>query len=172
MTITISLFLFAIGGLLFLFPEEINRKLYTFMLSAKAAFFVFGLATVWFLYSVYSLGAADFGEHKSLLFLLFSLVAVGSFFFVKEFLAIRGIAILGLLLSGELLALIELRGGIEKLLLATLIYCAIVCSLYFGVTPYRLRDFADWLFLRKLRYGMLSVFFTGYAIALIGSLVF
>ena len=67
--------------------------------SQLAAILLFGAATAWFLYHVWHLGPADFGNYRALLFALFGLSALGAFYFVPDFLAVRGFAALLLLLS-------------------------------------------------------------------------
>ena len=71
--------------------------------SQSAAYILLGSAAVWFLYKLTQLGPADFGQYKNLLFILFFVVAVGSFIFVPDFLAVRGLAALILLTAGVLL---------------------------------------------------------------------
>ena len=80
------------------------KSVQAFPRSQTAAYILLGSAAVWFLYKVTQLGPADFGQYKNLLFILFLVVALGSFIFVPDFLAVRGLAALMLLTAGALLA--------------------------------------------------------------------
>ena len=136
--------------------------------SQTAAFLLLGTASVWFLYKVMHLGPADFGQYKHLIFLLFLVTAIGSFFFVPDFLAVRGLAALALLVSGVLLDAAYMQTPQTRLFLVTFIYLVISLSLYLGASPYRLRDFFDWLYKEERRPRMVGGALAAYGTLLIG----
>lgn len=111
---------------------------------------------------------ADFGQYKHLLFLLFLVTAVGSFFYVPDFLAVRGLSALALLVSGTLLDAAYMQAPQARLFLVTFVYLVIVLSLYLGASPYRLRDFFDWLYKKELRPRVAGGLMAAYGILLIG----
>ena len=53
------------------------------------AYMLFGLGALWFLYRIWHLSEADFGAYRKQLFVFFALVAIGSFIYVPDFLAVR-----------------------------------------------------------------------------------
>src|SRR5437867_4433144 len=57
------------------------------------------LGTVWFLYILSQEPIADFAASKNVLFGLFAIVGLGSCYFVRDFLAVRGLAVVFLLLA-------------------------------------------------------------------------
>jgi len=71
--------------------------------SSTAAIVFFGGAALWFLYKVWHLPEADFGNHRTLLAIGFGAIAALSFKYVPDFLAVRGLAILVLLSASPLL---------------------------------------------------------------------
>jgi hypothetical protein len=81
---------------------------------------------------------------------LFFVVAVGSFIFVPDFLAVRGLAALILLTAGALLDVGYMHYG-SALFLKAYIYIFIVIALVLGANPYKLRDFFEWLYGKEFR---------------------
>ncbi|RPG83110.1 MAG: hypothetical protein CBC33_009385 [Coraliomargarita sp. TMED73] len=136
--------------------------------SKKAALLLMGSATAWFLYHVWHLGPADFGQYRHLLFALFLVAAVGSFYFVPDFLAVRGLAALILLTAGVLLDAAYMQEASSRLFLVGFVYAAIVLALVLGASPYKLRDFFSWLYHSQMRSRIMGVLFSLYGLFLVG----
>jgi hypothetical protein len=103
-------------------------------------------AAMWFLWIVLNLGQADFGDYKNILFIAFLGVAVGSWFFVPDFLCVRAACALYMLLSWHLLQ--AAYGHYEvpaRLWMVSGVYVGLVAGLYFAAIPYRMRDLFEWL---------------------------
>lgn len=136
--------------------------------STTAAYILLGGAAVWFLYKVTQLGPADFGQYKNLLFALFLVVAVGSFYYVPDFLAVRGLAALILLTAGVLLEAAYMEQPTARLFLVSFVYLAIVAALILGANPYKMRDFLTWLYQKELRPRVFGGIFAAYGLLLLG----
>lgn len=151
-TLLTGLVLLALGGWFLWNTPTVKAQSIAFLRSTPAAVVLFGGAAVWFLWHIMHLGKADFGDYKQLLFLLFAGTALGSFFFVKDFLAVRGLAVLMLLSARPLLNAAYMHyEDPQRLLLVVLVYLGIVLALYLGAAPYHLRDFFNWLFAKGNR---------------------
>ena len=135
--------------------------------SSAAAIICFGGGALWFLYYVSQLGEADFGNIRHWLLLLFGTVAFMGFFVARDFLAIRGIAVLVLLSAHQLLSAAYMQEPLSRLWLVSYVYLWIVAALYFGTVPYRVRDLIDWLFARSARQIALGGILTGYGLLLL-----
>lgn len=110
-------------------------------------------ATAWFLWIVANLGKADFGDYKIPLFGVFLAIAVGAWFYAKDFLGIRAASVLWMLLSWHLLG--AAFGHYEvpaRLFMVTTVYIGLAAALLFGAQPYRVRDLAEWF----CRHGKLA----------------
>lgn len=120
--------------------------------STTAAYLFFGAGAAWFLYAIWHLSPADFGEYRGWLLLGFGAVAVLSFRSVPDFLAVRGLCALVLMGAMPLLdaAYMEYDRP-QRLLLVTLVYLAVALAIWLGAQPWRLRDFFAWLFARPGR---------------------
>ena len=150
-TLLTGLFLIAFGGHFLWQGMRSEAAAKAFPRSKAAAYLLLGGATAWFLYKVTQLGPADFGQYKNLLFLLFLGTALGAFYFVPDFLAVRGLAAMILLTAGALLDAAYLQDPATRLFLVSFVYAAIVIALILGASPYKLRDFLDWLYKTEQR---------------------
>jgi hypothetical protein len=76
----------------------------------------------------------------------FAAVGVLSCIFVQDFLAVRGLAVLFLLLGKFMVDTGRPHLGDSPwvLLIQTWAYVLVVAGIYFTVTPWRLRDFVNW----------------------------
>ncbi|CAA6676368.1 MULTISPECIES: hypothetical protein [unclassified Lentimonas] len=167
-TLYTGIFLIAFGGHYLWHGMKTAKRTQAFPRSTAAAYLLLGTAAAWFLYKVLNLGPADFGQYKKILFLIFLVTAVGSFYFVPDFLAVRGLAALTLLTSGVLLDAAYMQLPQARLFLVTFIYAAIVVSLILGANPYKLRDFFDWLYKADNRPRIFGGVFAAYGLLLIG----
>jgi len=101
-------------------------------------------ATGWFLYYVSLETVADFASMKPFLYLLFGAVGVGTCLFVRDFLAVRGLAVM-LLLCAKLIT--DTARVVEtdwRLVLVTLAYAWVFAGMWFTISPWRLRDLIEW----------------------------
>ena len=138
--------------------QHINRKLLGFPRSRSLSVFFMTAGTFWFLYRhVMNLSEADFGEYKFFIFFITLFIYFSSFIFTKDFLAVRGLSIIALLYSREVLDAAFLKEPTSRLFLVGIIYLVIVAALYFGAWPYRMRDFLN------------SVFNNSYAARILGA---
>lgn len=166
-TLLPGLVLIALGAGLLSGRSSVAALLKAFPRSPAATVVLFGAGSAWFLYAVWHLSEADFGEYRTILFVAFAAIALLSFKYVPDFLAVRGLAIL-LLLSAA-----PLRGAAymhyehpQRLLMVTLVYLAIALALYLGAVPYRMRDFLEWLFRRPARPRFLGGLLLAYGLVL------
>lgn len=130
--------------------------------SQIGAYLLFGSASIWFLYHVWNLGPADFGQYRQILFAIFAFAAASAFYFVPDFLAVRGLAALLLLSAQPLLNAAYMQDPATRLFLVSFVYLLIVIAIVIGASPYRLRDFIDWLYARPSRPRIFGAFFVIY----------
>lgn len=166
-TLLTGLFLVLLGGALAADTSAIRAALKRLPRSETAAYVLFGGAAVWFLSRVAVLSEADFGQYRKLLFAGFAVVAVLSFFYVKEFLAVRGLAALVLLAAGPLLFAGFGDYGVA-LLYKVAVYLFLTAALWLGAQPWRLRDFIAWLQRVPGRARLLGSVFAAYGLLLVG----
>lgn len=154
MSLYLSTYLFAAilfaAGAMFAIPK-FKPLVLAFPRSKKAAVATFGGGGLWFLYILSQLGEADFGGIKAYLIAIFGIAGILAFKYLDDFLSVRGLAILGLLLSREFIDSAFMKEPVSRLTLVTLSYFAVLASLYLGALPYRFRDFLEFLYAKPGR---------------------
>jgi hypothetical protein len=168
-TLISGLILLVLGTLFLLNHAAVISSVKRLPRSRSAAILFFGLGAAWFLYRVWHLSEADFGQYRIQLFIFFAIVAVGAFFYVPDFLAVRGIAVLTLLGASPLLdaAYMEYDQP-QRLFMVTAVFLAIAAAIYLGAAPFRLRDFFEWLYRRPSRPRILGGALAAYGLLLAG----
>ncbi|MFP4351261.1 MAG: hypothetical protein ACLFRP_02790 [Puniceicoccaceae bacterium] len=137
--------LLAAGSLLWAYPPAFQRAFRAFPRSDAATLVLLTLATALVLFHVSRLGEADFGKYRHLLFGFFLALSIGAWFRVPDFLGIRALSVLGLLLANVFLHAAYLEPPATRLLLVGLTYLLIPACLYLAAAPYRFRDAAETL---------------------------
>src|SRR5208283_4228342 len=104
------------------------------------------LGTVWFLWNLNQESIADFASYKNVLLAAFAGVGLSACFFVQDFLAVRGLAIVLLLLAKLMVdtgrPALPLTPWV--LVFQTWAYALVVAGIWFTVSPWRLRDLLNW----------------------------
>src|SRR4051812_6859831 len=165
-----------IPGLLFLLlglPLALNHSGYAAMLKAmprsrNATYVFFSAGAAWFLYAIWHLSAADFGDYRGWLFVGFALIAALSFSSVPDFLAVRGLSALVLMGATPLLDAAYMEYGLkQRLFMVAAVYIAISLAIWLGAQPWRMRDFIAWLFARPGRARGVGAALSGYGLLLV-----
>jgi len=138
-------------------PLLLNHSGYVAILKAfprsvTAAYIFFGLGAAWFLYAIWHLSPADFGEYRKILFVAFAVIAVLSFKCVPDFLSVRGVCAIVLMGATPLLdaAYMEYDKP-QRLFMVSLVYLSLSLAIWLAAQPWRLRNFFSWLFTRPER---------------------
>lgn len=105
------------------------------------------LATAWFVWNVNVEPIADFSSFKPAMLIGFTAVGVGACIFVRDFLAVRGLAVLLLLLARLMVDTGRPHLGQTPLVLVIQVwaYVLVVAGIWFTVTPWKLRDFIEFM---------------------------
>lgn len=134
--------------------------------SQRWAAILFGTGLTWFLWHVLNLGQADFGNYRHWLFALFLACGLGAFRYLPDFLAVRGLAMLVLLVANVFLQSAYLQEPIARLTLVSWTYILIIAAIIVGASPYR---FHRWI--QRLTLGHQRRQVTGVAFLLIGTIL-
>jgi hypothetical protein len=135
--------------------------------STTAAYLFFGAGAAWFLYAIWNLSAADFGQYRTWLFAGFTVVAFMAFKSVPDFLAVRGLCTLVLMAAMPLLQAAYMEyDKPQRLLMVSFVYAALSLAIWLGAQPWRMRDFLSWLFGRPGRARGVGGALTGYGLLL------
>src|SRR5215813_8517532 len=104
------------------------------------------LGTGWFLWNLSQESISDFAAYKNLLFAGFAAVGIGSCIYVQDFLAVRGLAVVLLLLAKLMVdsGRPYLAEAPLVLVIQTWAYVLVIAGIWFTISPWRLRDFLEW----------------------------
>jgi hypothetical protein len=131
---------------------------------------VFAAAAAWFLYDIWHLSNADFGEYRTILFVGFGAVAVLSYRYAPDFLGVRGACGLVILGGGPFLDAAYMQYDKPlRLPMVTIVLALIALAIWVGAQPWRLRDFLGWLLAREGRSRALGAALSAYGLVLVGA---
>jgi hypothetical protein len=155
-------------------PDKFATVARKFSRNTAIGYLLMLIGTIWFLYNVSIESLADFESMKKFLFGLFIAIAIGTCIFVKDFLAVRGLAIV-LLLLGKLV--VDSARWVDtdwRLVMVVWAYLMIVAGMWLTISPWRLRDFIDYNTANPGRIRMFNGlrFAFGLFVAILGFVVF
>ena len=104
------------------------------------------LGTLWFLWLVQREPIADFAKFKPVMLAGFAAIGLGTCIFVQDFLAVRGLAIVLMLLAKLMVDTGRPHLGESPwvLLIQIWAYLLVVAGIWFTISPWRLRDLLVW----------------------------
>lgn len=153
--LVLALAVIGISVYLLLKPQQATRLLKKFPRDHMAGQVLLGIGMVWFwlliapenlgFLSALEMDLGEFNGAKKLLRIAvpvtFILVCVS----VKEFLAVRALGLLGLMIAAPLLEAAFLKDPASKVLIPLFAYALIIKSMFWIGMPYTFRDAANWV---------------------------
>ena len=155
-------------------PAAFAEALRKFPRSLPWGYTLMLLGTAWFLWNLRSDTTQDFAAFKPIMFAGFAAIGVGACVYVKDFLAVRGLAVVVLLLAKLVLDTARWVDTEWRLVLVVWAYVWIVASVWFTISPWQLRDFIQFLTANERRIRITSAFrlALGLLVLLLGLTVF
>jgi hypothetical protein len=148
-------------------PAQLGAAARAFPRSLTAGYVLMAIGTLWFLYYLRLESIADFERYKNVMFLGFGLVAAGTAVFVRDFIAVRGLAIVFLVLGKFIVDTARWHDSPWRLVLVTWAYLLIIAGMWFTVSPWRCRDLISWATASEGRIKLLCAVRLAFAILLI-----
>jgi hypothetical protein len=104
------------------------------------------IATAWFVWNVMQETDADFAAMKQFLIPAFIGIGIGCCIFVQDFLAVRGLAVLALLLAKLMVdtARWPVPDTNWRWVISGWAYLLVLAGMWFTIAPWRLRDLLEW----------------------------
>ncbi|HEY1662729.1 MAG TPA: hypothetical protein VGI03_09950 [Verrucomicrobiae bacterium] len=134
-------------------PEKFAKAARRFPRNMAAGIFLMLLGTVWFAWNVLIEPVADFSVFKPYMIAAFIAIGFFSCIYVRDFLAVRGLAVVALLLAKLMVDTGRPHLGQSPwvLLIQYWAYLLVALGIWFTITPWRLRDFLNWATQTKAR---------------------
>jgi hypothetical protein len=124
-------------------------------------------ATLWFLMNLSMESVSDFIAFKPALFAVFGLVGLGACLFVRDFLPVRGLAVLFLLLAKLMVDSARWVDSEWRLVVVVWAYVWVLAGMWFTVSPWKLRDIIDWSTANDQRIRVLSGLRLGFGLLVV-----
>ncbi len=124
------------------------------------------LGTAWFVWNVSNESVSDFAAFKPAMMIGFVAVGVLSCIFIQDFLAVRGLAVVVLLLAKLMVDTGRPHLGETHWVwvIQAWAYLLVVLGIWFTVTPWKLRDLVNWGTATEARVRVGSAFRLAFAI--------
>ena len=175
LSVLLGVFLAAVSGYSLAKPDAVARVLRAFPRANTPGYMLMLAATAWFLWNIRIEDMADYREIKHWFYIGFGAVGIGSCIFLRDFLAVRGLAVFMLLLAklmldtqrNYMLATPEAYMSEWRLVFAVWAYMIIVMSMWLVISPWRMRDMIEWMLAKPGRLVVKGWFRLGFGILLI-----
>ena len=175
LSVLLGVFLAAVSGYSLAKPDAVARVLRAFPRANTPGYMLMLAATAWFLWNIRIEDMADYREIKHWFYIGFGAVGIGSCIFLRDFLAVRGLAVFMLLLAklmldtqrNYMLAAPEAYMSEWRLVFAVWAYMIIVMSMWLVISPWRMRDMIEWMLAKPGRLVAKGWFRLGFGILLI-----
>jgi hypothetical protein len=127
-------------------PDKFAKAARRFPRNLPVGVFLMLLGTAWFAQNVLVEPVADFSVFKPYMIAAFIAIGVFSCIYVQDFLAVRGLAVVALLLAKLMVDTGRPHLGQSPwvLLIQYWAYFLVALGIWFTITPWRLRDFLNW----------------------------
>ena len=151
-------------------PAAFRDAVRKFPRSEPAGWTLMVIATAWFLWLLKGEAVSDFAAYKPYMYAGFVLLGLGTCIYLRDFLAVRGLALVLMLLAKLVCDTARWAESPWRLLLVTMAYVWVIAGMWFTISPWRLRDLLEWATATETRVRIGSGFrlALGLLIALLG----
>ncbi len=175
LSVLLGVFLAALSGYSLAKPAAVGQAMRGFPRANAPGYVLILAATAWFLWSIKVEDMADYREIKQWFYIGFGAVGIGSCIFLRDFLAVRGLAVFMLLLANlmlntqriYMLEAPEAHMSEWRLVFAVWAYMIIIMSMWLVISPWRMRDMMEWMLTKPRRLEAKSWFRLAFGILLI-----
>jgi hypothetical protein len=155
-------------------PSKFRDTLRRFPRSDACGYVLVLTGTAWFLWNVQLENISDFAPYKPLMLFGFAAIGILTCVFVRDFLAVRGLAIVLLLLAKVALDTQRWADTNWKNVITVWAYVWILAGIWFTVSPWYFRDWLHWNTAnnRRIRIGCSLRLAFGLALVVLGLTVY
>ncbi|MCF7669934.1 MAG: hypothetical protein K9N48_09195 [Verrucomicrobia bacterium] len=125
-------------------PETVSQLIRRFPRSTPLGYFLITLGTIWFLYNFNQERVADFASYRKLMFLGFVLLGIFTAVYIRDFLAVRALSVVILLLAKLMVDTARFHESAWRLVIVVTAYLFVIAGIWFTISPWRLRDIINW----------------------------
>ncbi|HEU6449601.1 MAG TPA: hypothetical protein VFV23_14295 [Verrucomicrobiae bacterium] len=150
-------------------PKKFTALAQKFPRHLPSGIFLMLLGTAWFVRNVQVEPIADFSTFKPYMLMAFAAIGILSCIFVQDFLAVRGLAVILLLLAKLMVDTGRPHLGETHwvLVIQFWAYLFVVAGIIFTIAPWKLRDAINWATANETRVKISSAFRLAFALFII-----
>lgn len=126
-------------------PSDFTKSARGFPRSQAWGFLLMPLGTAWFLYNLNAETISDFASYKNVLLMAFGAAGLGTCIFVRDYLAVRGLSVVLLMLAAFTLSYARWSGTAWHIIVSAWCYVWIILAMWWTISPWRCRDYVQWL---------------------------
>lgn len=128
-------------------PQKFAASVRSFPRNLPVGIALMLLGTAWFLWNVNHEPVADFAAFKPYMMGFFACIGIAACFYVQDFLAVRGLAVVFLLLAKTMVDIgrPHLVESSWVLVIQIWAYLLVLAGIWLTIAPWRLRDFLNWM---------------------------
>jgi len=138
-------------------PAVVMKQVRAFPRSEPIGILLMILGTAWFVYNLNNEAIADFAAYKKIMLTGFGALGVLACIYVRDYLAVRGLAVCLLLLAWFTLNRTRWEDSPARLVLVVCAYFWVIAGMWFTVSPWRLRDMINWWTANEARFRIGSI---------------
>ncbi len=153
-------------------PETFTQWARRFPRNEKWGFVLMTIGTCWFLYNLNAETISDFANYKTFMMVGFGALGLLTCIFVRDFLAVRGSAIVLLLLAWFTLNHTRWADSQWKLVLVVWAYLWVIGGIWLTISPWRARDAILWKTATPQRLKVMSLFRLALGLLILGLGIF
>jgi hypothetical protein len=127
-------------------PQKFAASVRKFPRNVPIGIVLMLLGTAWFLWNLNQESISDFAPYRKYLFMFFAVIGICSCLFVQDYLAVRGLAVVFLLLAKLMVDSGRPMLGVTHwtLVIQTWAYALVIAGIWLTISPWRLRDLLNW----------------------------
>ena len=155
-------------------PDDFAKSARKFPRSFGWGILLMPIGTAWFLYNLNNETISDFAAYKGPMLTAFAAIGFGSCIFVRDYLAVRGMSVVLLLLASYTLSYARWADSAFRMVVSAWCYVWIILAMWWTISPWRCRDYIQWLTAspKRLRTQAASRLALGVVIIALGCTVF
>ena len=133
----------------------------------NAGYLLILISMVWFLLILKDENMADFEKYRTAFNVFILASGIGSCLYLKDYLAVRGAAVLMMLIAKLIVDTARFHESEWRLVFVTAAYLMVIGGMWFTVSPWRMRDLFAWGTADEKRFKILCGFRIGFGILLL-----
>ena len=155
-------------------PRAFTLAVRGFARSTPVGVFLMVIGTGWFLWNVNTEAASDFASYKDKMMIFFAAIGLGTCIVVRDFLAVRGLAIVFLCLAKFMVDTARWADTEWRLVIVVWAYVLVVAGMWFTISPWRCRDLLEWATAteQRIKYGCAARLAFGLLVVALGLTAF